>query len=106
MKSTLNRIAVILLAASVITPAFAQGAGADTFKTKCAMCHGADGRGATPAGKMMKATSFKDPAIVNASDSALITAVTHGKNKMPAYQGKLTDAEIKAVIAYVRTLEK
>lgn len=55
---------------------------------------------------MMKAASFKDPTIANASDSALIAAVTHGKNKMPAYQGKLTDAEIKAVIGYVRMLEK
>lgn len=106
MKPTLNRIAIFLFAASFATSAFAQGSGADTYKTKCAMCHGADGLGATPAGKMMKAASFKDSAIVNASDSALIAAVTHGKNKMPAYQGKLTDAEIKAVITYVRTLEK
>jgi cytochrome c6 len=70
------------------------------------MCHGADGLGATPAGKMMKAASFKDPALVKASDTELIGAVTHGKNKMPAYQGKLTDAQIKAVVAYVRVLEK
>lgn len=106
MKSSLNRIAIFLFAASFAISAFAQGSGADAYKTKCAMCHGADGLGATPAGKMMKAASFKDSAIVNAPDSALIAAVTHGKNKMPAYQGKLTDAEIKAVIAYVRTLEK
>ena len=106
MKSILNRIAIVLFAASVVSPVFAQGKAADTYKTKCAMCHGADGLGATPAGKMMKAASFKDPAVANASDAALIAAVTHGKNKMPAYQGKLTDAEIKAVIDYVRTLER
>ncbi|HEV2324882.1 MAG TPA: cytochrome c [Terracidiphilus sp.] len=106
MKSTLNRIAIFLLAASIVTPVFAQGSGAVTYKSKCAMCHGADGLGTTPAGKMMKAASFKDPAIAKAPDSTLIAAVTNGKNKMPAYQGKLTDAEIRSVISYVRALEK
>ncbi|HEV2133441.1 MAG TPA: cytochrome c [Terracidiphilus sp.] len=105
MKS-LNHIAMLFLAASVVTPAFAQSSGAATYKSSCAMCHGADGLGATPAGKMMKAASFKDPALVKASDSELIGAVTHGKNKMPAYQGKLSDAQIKAVVEYVRVLEK
>ena len=37
---------------------------------------------------------------------ALIASTTNGKDKMPAYKGKLTDAQIKDVIAYMRTLEK
>jgi mono/diheme cytochrome c family protein len=32
--------------------------------------------------------------------------VTNGKGKMPANQGKLTDAQIKAVVGYVRSLQK
>ena len=87
-------------------PAFAQGAGADTYKAKCAMCHGADGLGATPSGKALKAASFKDPAIVKAPDAELIGVVNKGKNKMPSYAGKLTDDQIKAVVAYLRTLQK
>lgn len=106
MNTKLNRIAVFLLAASVAAPAFAQSGGADIYKTKCAMCHGADGLGTTPAGKMMKAVSFKDPAVVKASDSELIAAVTHGKNKMPAYQGKLTGEQIKSVVSYLRTFSR
>lgn len=106
MKSLLMRVAVFSIAAMVVTPAFAQSGGADVYKAKCLMCHGADGGGTTPAGKALKAASFKDPAIVNASDTDLIAAVTKGKGKMPANQGKLTDAQIKAVIAYVRTLQK
>ena len=98
--------AVFCIAASIATPAFAQSAGADTYKAKCAMCHGADGLGATPAGKAMKAASFKDPAIVKAPDAQLIAIVKSGKNKMPAYAGKLTDDQIKAAVAYIRTLEK
>jgi mono/diheme cytochrome c family protein len=29
-----------------------------------------------------------------------------GKGKMPAFAGKLTDAQIKDAVAYVRTLQK
>ena len=106
MKSLLMRVAVFSIAAIIVTPSFAQSGGADVYKAKCLMCHGADGGGTTPAGKALKAASFKDPAIVSASDTDLIGAVTKGKGKMPANQGKLTDAQIKAVIAYVRTLQK
>jgi mono/diheme cytochrome c family protein len=102
----LNHVAVFCIAASLATPVFAQSAGADTYKAKCAMCHGADGLGATPAGKNLKAASFKDPSIVKAPDAQLIAAVKSGKNKMPAYAGKLTDDQIKAAVAYIRTLEK
>lgn len=84
----------------------AQAAGADTYKAKCQMCHGADGLGATPAGKSMKAIPFNDPQITSKSDADLIAATTNGKGKMPAYKGKLSDGEIKSVIAYIHTLQK
>ncbi|MGD0522538.1 MAG: cytochrome c [Terracidiphilus sp.] len=106
MKLNLIYVAIFYLAASLVTPAFAQNAGADTYKAKCAMCHGADGLGATPAGKAMKAASFKDPALVNAPDAQLIAAIKNGKNKMPAYAGKLTDDQIKSALVYIRTLQK
>jgi mono/diheme cytochrome c family protein len=106
----LNRIspAVVIALSLLITsiPALAQGSGADTYKAKCQMCHGADGLGATPAGKSMKAIPFNDPQIVHKSDAELIEATTNGKGKMPAYKGKLTDAEIKEVIGYIRILQK
>ena len=63
MKLNPILIAICCLTASVSAPAFAQNAGAATYKAKCAMCHGADGLGTTPAGKAMKAASFKDPAL-------------------------------------------
>jgi mono/diheme cytochrome c family protein len=106
MKLNLILVAVCCLTASLSAPAFAQNAGADTYKAKCAMCHGADGLGTTPAGKAMKAASFKDPALVNAPDAQLIAAVKNGKNKMPAYGGKLTDDQIKAAVVYIRSLQK
>lgn len=106
MKLPLSHIAVLFLAASIVTPAFAQSGGADIYKAKCAICHGAAGLGDTPAGKAMKAASFKDPSIVKASDADLIAAVKTGKGKMPPNNGRLTDPQIKAVIGYIRTLQK
>ena len=96
-----------ILAAMTGTTAFAQGSGADVYtSTKCAMCHGATGAG--NAG--MKVPPFKSPESVKATDAALIAAIKNGTGtgtiKMPAYAAKLTDAQIKSVVAYIRTLQK
>ena len=106
MMSGIRTAAILLLAASIAGPAFAQTSGADTYKAKCGMCHGADGLAATPAAKSMKVLSFKDPAMLKASDAQFFASTKNGKNKMPAYSGKLTDAQIKDVVSYIRTLQK
>ncbi|MGD0859757.1 MAG: cytochrome c [Terracidiphilus sp.] len=106
MIQALRTAAAILLAASLAGPALAQAPGADLYKAKCAMCHGADGLAATPMGKTMKILSFKDPSMVKATDAQFIASTTNGKGKMPAYKGKLTDAQIKDLVSYVRTLQK
>lgn len=106
MKLNLNWIAITFLATFIVTPAFAQSSAADTFKSKCAPCHGVDGLAATPAGKALKAASFKDPAIVKAPDTELFAIIKSGKNKMPSFAGKLSDDQMKAAVAYIRTLEK
>lgn len=106
MHRNLRMLSLSLLAVSIAVPALAQGSGADTYKSRCAMCHGADGLGATPTGKAMKVPSFTSPDLVKASDAELIAATKDGKGKMPAYKSSLSDAQIKAVIGYVRTLQK
>jgi cytochrome c6 len=102
-KKILTLAAAFILASA--TAGFAQ-AGADTYKSKCAMCHGADGAGSTPAGKAMKAVPFSSPDIIKASDADLIAATKNGKGKMQGFTGKLTDAQIKDAVAYIRTLQK
>jgi mono/diheme cytochrome c family protein len=97
---------VILLAASIAGPAFAQTPGADTYKAKCAMCHGADGLATSTMAKNMKILSFKDPAMVKAPNAQLIASTKNGKGTMKGFSGKLTDDQIKDVISYIRTLQK
>ncbi len=104
MTKKILMLAGILILAP-ITSGFAQN-GPDTYKAKCAMCHGADGAGSTPAGKAMKAQPFTSPDIVKASDADLFAATKNGKGKMPGFAGKLTDAQIKDAVAYIRTLQK
>jgi mono/diheme cytochrome c family protein len=106
VKLNLSRIAILCLAASIATPGFAQGPGADLYKSQCSLCHGADGLATTPAGKIFKAASFKDPAVVKTPDAALIAIIKSGKGKMPSFATKLSDDQIKTVVAYIRTLQK
>jgi mono/diheme cytochrome c family protein len=97
---------IAILAATTGSTAFAQGSGADTYKSKCTMCHGADGLASGPAGKAMQVPAFNSPAAAKATTAEMIAITTNGKGKMPAYAGKLTDAQIKEVVAYVKTLQK
>ncbi|MGD0737452.1 MAG: c-type cytochrome [Terracidiphilus sp.] len=106
MRFHFRNAGLMLLAISLAGPAFAQAPGADTFKAKCAMCHGTDGLANTPTAKNFKVLSFKDPAQVKLTDAEIIASTTNGKGKMPAYKDKLTDAQIKDVTAFIRTLQK
>ena len=106
MKNQIKLAFIGIMVAVTVSPVLAQSSGADTYKAKCTMCHGADGSGSTPAGKAMKVPPFSSPDLVKASDADLIAATKNGKGKMPAYSGKLTDGQIKDVVAYIRTLQK
>jgi mono/diheme cytochrome c family protein len=98
--------ALSLLVFASSTLSLAQSSGADTYKTKCQMCHAADGSGNTPAGKAMKAVPFNSPDILKEPDATLTATIKNGKGKMPAFAAKLTDAQITDVVAYIHTLQK
>ncbi len=95
---------IALLAGGLIavcsSSAVAQDAAA-TFKAKCAMCHGPDGKG----GKM-GTRDFASADVKKETDAQLTEIITKGKGKMPAYDGKLKDTEIKDLVTYIRSLAK
>ena len=99
---------VTLLACGVIavcsSSAVAQDAAA-TYKAKCAMCHGPDGKG-SPMGTKMGVHDFTSDDVQKQSDAQLAAVIDKGKGKMPAYDGKLKDTEIKDLVAYIRGLAK
>jgi mono/diheme cytochrome c family protein len=77
--------------------------GAATFKTKCVLCHGADGAGNTPLGKQLQAANLHSKEVQKLSDAELHKIVHDGQANMPPFGEQLTDDEIGQVVQYVRT---
>src|SRR5262245_38463140 len=97
-----------MLAAAVMfsEPARSDDKSAAVYKQKCASCHGPDGKGETAAGKAMQVRSFASPETTKMSDDELAALIEKGKGKMPKYCATMKPDEIKAMVAYVRTLGK
>jgi cytochrome c6 len=113
MRERLGFLKVLLMCGAVVamisllsTPVNAQSGGEKVYKAKCASCHGPDGVGATPAGKATKARDFCSEEVRKETDEEWTAIIVKGKNKMPAYDKKITEAEIKDVVAYIRGLCK
>ena len=111
MKSWLLAVVVAALASGGAgcngDPAGGAKDGATVYATLCATCHGPDGR---PPSAMVARLGVRDLAApefrarLAASGSALVEQqVRHGsQNKlMPAFEGAISDAQIRAVAAYV-----
>ncbi len=94
---------LVLIVLGFSSFAFGQDAAA-TFKTKCAMCHAADGGGKTAMGAKFGIPDLRAPEIQKKSRSDLATTITKGKNKMPSF-GKLTQAEITDLASYIQRLK-
>ncbi|MCI0391243.1 MAG: c-type cytochrome [Acidobacteria bacterium] len=77
------------------------------FKAKCAKCHGQDGKG-TAEYKEEGQKDFTDAGWQKTrTDAQLTESITNGKGDfMPAWKGKLSAEEIKALVAYVRSFAK
>ena len=109
-NSWIERMTVVAAALATIAflsaPARADTAAAEaTYKAKCAMCHGPDGKGETPTGKTLKAKDFASDEVQKQSDADLSAAISGGKGKMPAYK-TLTPDQVKDLTAYVRAFGK
>jgi cytochrome c6 len=105
MKTVL-KMGFVILTFTLMFSTWALADGADTFKAKCAMCHGADGAGQTAMGKNMGLKDLGSADIQKQSDAALTATITNGKGKMPPYGSKLSADEIAGVVKYIRTLKK
>ena len=101
MKPVISVIVAIVFASS----GAAFGAeGAALWAQNCASCHGKDGSGATTMGKKLGVKDYsKDQGF---SDAEATNVIKNGKGKMKAYKDKLSDADVKALVAYVRSLKK
>ena len=105
MKALLIRV---VLTAALLTLSIAGACAEDAaalYKSKCQACHGPDGKGDTAAGKKVRVKDFHSPEVAKLSDDELFDITKKGKDKMPGYDKKLTDDQIKELITYIRSLK-
>lgn len=100
MKKAFSLMLVVLVAGLIVPAAWADATpdGAAIYKSKCAMCHGANGEGKAA----MKTAQF--PKTLAEAD--IVKTLENGKNKMPSFKGKLSPDEISQVAKFVKGLEK
>lgn len=101
---TLFSMLVLLGLMMVARPAMADDTEA-LYKSKCQVCHGADGKG-SPAGQKLGVKDFSSPEVQKQTDAELMQITKEGKGKMPKYEGKLTDDQIKDLIKFIRKIGK
>jgi len=114
MKKILLIATMFGLAATLVT----KGAEAkDNWDTLCAKCHGADGKGDTKMGTKLGCKDFTDAKVqADIKDDAAAKAIADGlksddgKTLMKPFvtgaDTPLSDAEVKALVAYVHSLKK
>jgi mono/diheme cytochrome c family protein len=112
MRERMSWIGRVIVAGTVLagigflsTSVKADNTAEATYKAKCAMCHGADGKGETATGKAMKVKDFASEEVQKMSDEDLSEVISKGKGKMPAYK-TLTPEQVKDLAAYVRAFVK
>jgi len=82
------------------------------YESNCVKCHGVDGKGQTKIGQKLGVKDYTDPKVQEAlKDDAAFKAIKEGlkdadgKTLMKPAEG-LSDDEIKALVAYMRTFKK
>jgi cytochrome c6 len=109
MKTTTKNLGALALATALLagTGLFSSPTKADVgaaeamFKSKCAMCHGADGKGKAA----MKTPDFTSADVQKKNDADLSVAITNGTGKMPPYK-TMTPDQVKDMVAFIRSLKK
>lgn len=81
------------------------------YEKECTKCHGPDGKGQTKMGQKLKVKDYTDAKVqAELKDDAATKAVKEGlkdgeKTLMKPAEG-LTDADIKGLIAHMRSFKK
>ena len=112
-EKTMKRLIIIGIAviAGMVLSARADDAKA-TYEKSCAKCHGADGKGETKMGKKLGVKDYTDAKVqAELKDDEAVKAIKEGlKDKEGKVLMKpaenLSDEEIKALVAHVRTFKK
>jgi mono/diheme cytochrome c family protein len=109
MKRKIFVFAIVIIASAGV--GFAAD-GAALWGQHCASCHGKDGSGSTMMGKKLGVKDYRDAKVQAAfSDAEAERAIkegvkTSGKETMKPFGSKLSEADIKALVKYIRSFKK
>jgi mono/diheme cytochrome c family protein len=107
LTPVLAGLAAATLAASALAAQTPAPDAAQLWTRNCASCHGATGAPNPAMVRSMGAIpDFSNPRTMAAlADSTLVNAISSGKGRtMPAYRTRLTPEQIRALVAYMRSL--
>ena len=98
---------------ALLTCTFAASAWADDipalWKSKCASCHGEDGKAQTKTGKKEKIEDMTNPQWqaewTDEKSKKIILEGSKDNNKMKPFKGKLTEEQIDGLIKHMRTFK-
>lgn len=80
---------------------------ASVYNSKCAKCHGRDGRSKTTRGRLTHSRDLtKGDWQDDVSDERIYNSISNGKGKMPAFKKKLSDNDINSLVSYVRSFKR
>src|SRR5262245_44515454 len=108
MKRALLIAGLLLAAGGVLRAADAK----ENWTKHCAKCHGEEGKGQTRMGRQSGAKDYTDAKVQEAlKDDKAFKIIKEGlsedgKKKMDPYGEKLSDDEIKALVAHIRGFKK
>jgi cytochrome c6 len=84
----------------------------ENWTANCAKCHGENGKGDTKMGKKAGCKDYTDAAVqAQMKDDAAVKSIKEGVKKddkevMKGFSDKLSDDEIKALVAHMRTFKQ
>lgn len=84
--------------------------GKGLYEVHCLRCHGTEGRGDGPQARALSDSpaNFQSPTVKMKSDAQWLTTIDFGRGGTPMHSlyGRLTEQEMRAVVAYVRKLSE
>lgn len=113
----MNRVLIpMLVGLSLLWASQTQAADKKTerlWNSKCASCHGKDGKGKTEKGAKMKLREVQSPEFQKGTDEDFKKVINEGfkkehegvKQEMDAYKEELKPAELDALITFMRELK-
>ncbi len=78
----------------------------DAYKSRCAACHGVHGTGDTMIGNNLKIRNLASDEVQKQSDDELFNIISKGRNRMPAFDRKLSADQIRDLVKHIRSLKK